>query len=161
MRRAEKYLKPAIVAIGLALLSHQAFAQGYGSPLTMQGTDHSTLSSAASRALGGTTIGVKGAAGTMFQNPASLQSIDAIQLSIGAHQQYLNLDQEQHYAVLKYYSNFSLLMEGLTGHIGKATKFMVSQTFAHLVVILFIVIGNIAYFSSRKRGSGAQGGGTR
>jgi hypothetical protein len=51
--------------------------------------------------------------------------------------------------------------EGLTGFAGKASKFMVSQTFAHLVVILFIVVGNIAYFSTRRRGSGAQSGGAR
>lgn len=41
--------------------------------------------------------------------------------------------------------------EGLTGYTGKATKFMVSQTFAHLVVILFIVVGNVAYFATRRR----------
>jgi hypothetical protein len=50
--------------------------------------------------------------------------------------------------------------EGLTGYVGKATKFMVSQTFAHLVVILFIVLGNLAFFAVKRRdrrlgGSGA------
>jgi hypothetical protein len=41
--------------------------------------------------------------------------------------------------------------EGLTGFPGKATKFMVSQTFAHLVVILFIVLGNIAFLATKRR----------
>lgn len=49
--------------------------------------------------------------------------------------------------------------EGLSGHIGKATKFMVSQTFAHLVVILFIVMGNIAYFAAKRREGGPGSGG--
>lgn len=49
--------------------------------------------------------------------------------------------------------------EELTGFTGKATRFMVSQTFAHLVVIMFIVLGNVAYFAvkrrERRRGGGA------
>jgi len=36
--------------------------------------------------------------------------------------------------------------EALTGFKGKATRFMVSQTAAHIVVIVFIVVGNLAYF---------------
>lgn len=31
---------------------------------------------------------------------------------------------------------------------GKATKFMLSQSFAHAIIILFILVGNIAYFVS-------------
>ncbi len=45
--------------------------------------------------------------------------------------------------------------EALSGHTGKATKFMVSQTFAHLVVILFIVMGNVAYFAAKRKGGRA------
>jgi hypothetical protein len=41
--------------------------------------------------------------------------------------------------------------EKLTGFIGKGTKFMLSQSFAHLIVILFIIIGNTAYFITRAR----------
>ena len=41
--------------------------------------------------------------------------------------------------------------EELTGYEGKASKFMVSQTAAHLVVVLFIVVGNVAYFATRNR----------
>jgi hypothetical protein len=48
--------------------------------------------------------------------------------------------------------------EGLTGFIGKATRFMVSQTFAHLVVILFIVLGNIAFFAVKRRDARLGGG---
>ncbi len=36
--------------------------------------------------------------------------------------------------------------ETLVGVIGKGTKFMLSQTFAHAIVIIFILVGNIAFF---------------
>ena len=40
--------------------------------------------------------------------------------------------------------------EKLTNYPGKATTFLLSQTFAHVAVILFIIIGNIAFLRSRK-----------
>jgi hypothetical protein len=40
--------------------------------------------------------------------------------------------------------------EQLTGMRAKATMAMVSQTAAHIFVVLFIVIGNLAYFMTRK-----------
>lgn len=39
--------------------------------------------------------------------------------------------------------------EKLVGIKGKATTFMLSQSFAHIIVILFIIVGNGAYFLSR------------
>jgi hypothetical protein len=39
--------------------------------------------------------------------------------------------------------------EKLTGYTAKATMSMVSQTAAHIFVVLFIVIGNLAYFMTR------------
>jgi opacity protein-like surface antigen len=99
------------------LLAEAAFAQGYDDPLRIQGLDRSTTLSAASRAVGGTTVGVLNDVGLMFTNPASLQTLDGIQLSLGGMQQSTRSAQVQQYAPLKYYSNFSLLMEGLTGYI--------------------------------------------
>lgn len=90
------------------------FAQGYDDPLTIQGLDRHTLHSAASRAVGGTTIGVRNGIGLMFANPAALQTLTGVQFSIGGLQQSSSSEQVQQYAPLKYYSNFSLLMEGLT-----------------------------------------------
>ncbi len=43
-------------------------------------------------------------------------------------------------------------LEKLTGFPDKATTFIKSQSFAHVVVILFIIIGNIAFFRDRGRG---------
>ncbi len=37
------------------------------------------------------------------------------------------------------------------GYIGKGTKFMLSQSFAHMVVIAFILIGNVAYFKGGRK----------
>lgn len=41
--------------------------------------------------------------------------------------------------------------EKVTGFKGKGTKFMVSQSFSHVIVIAFIVIGNAAFFLGEKR----------
>ncbi len=41
--------------------------------------------------------------------------------------------------------------EQVSGYPGRAIKFMVGQSVAHVIVIVFIVIGNIAYFATRKR----------
>jgi hypothetical protein len=44
--------------------------------------------------------------------------------------------------------------EELTGFRGKGMQYMLSQSFAHVVVVLFIIIGNLAYFLSRRRRGG-------
>jgi hypothetical protein len=41
--------------------------------------------------------------------------------------------------------------EAITGFRGKGTVYMLSQAAAHLVVILFIVVGNLAYFLTRRK----------
>jgi hypothetical protein len=41
--------------------------------------------------------------------------------------------------------------EEVTGFRGKGTRFMLSQSCSHVVVVLFIVLGNLAYFVSRRR----------
>ncbi len=93
------------------------FAQGYGGALTFQGLDRYTLHSAAGRAMGGVGIGVKQDIGLMFQNPATLQSIQGIQVSLGGLQLSNDSKQEQQYAPVRYYPNLSLLLEGLTAQI--------------------------------------------
>lgn len=89
-------------------------AQGYGSPLTFQGLDHFTAQSAASRAKGGLVASQQGDVGLMFLNPATLQALQGLEISVGSLNQSSRLDQVQQYGPLSYYSNFSLLMEGLT-----------------------------------------------
>jgi hypothetical protein len=44
--------------------------------------------------------------------------------------------------------------EQITNTPGRALKFMVGQSVAHVIVILFIVLGNVAYFATRKSKKG-------
>ncbi len=96
-------------------------AQGFGKPLTFQGLDHFTAQSAGSRAFGGITFGSQGDIGLMFSSPASLQALPGLQVSVGGVRQTSETKQVQQYGPLSYYSNFSLLMEGLTGLIPNPT----------------------------------------
>ncbi|UCF66011.1 MAG: hypothetical protein JSW33_15855 [bacterium] len=105
------------VFIFLFFLAEIVFAQGYGGRLTYQGLDHPMLHSAAGRAMGGISVGVNQDLGLMFQNPATLKSIQGIQFSVGGQILSSSLDQEQNYAPVRYYSNLSLLLEGLTVYI--------------------------------------------
>jgi hypothetical protein len=93
-----------------------SFAQGtrFNDPLTIQGLDNNTNYSAVSRAMGGTTIGLKNDASIMFSNPADLQSLNSFQVTVGNTYWLLNQSQTQQYGPAKYYPNFSLLMEDLT-----------------------------------------------
>jgi opacity protein-like surface antigen len=103
--------------IFLMLFAQPLFAQGYGGPLMFQGLGRYALHSAAGRAMGGVAIGVKQDIGLMFQNPAALQSIQRMQISLGGLQLSKDSKQEQQYAPVRYYPNLSLLMEGLTAQI--------------------------------------------
>jgi hypothetical protein len=44
--------------------------------------------------------------------------------------------------------------EILTNLEGRAVKYMVGQTFAHTVIVLFIIIANVAYFATRDKKKG-------
>lgn len=50
--------------------------------------------------------------------------------------------------------------EEVTGFRGKGGSFMLSQSFAHVVVVLFILVGNLAFFFSRRRGQAGDGAGS-
>jgi hypothetical protein len=41
--------------------------------------------------------------------------------------------------------------ERLVGHKARATLFMTSQTMAHIFVMLFIIVGNLAFFATMKK----------
>ena len=84
----------------LLLLVQAVFAQGYDDPLTIQGIDHITPPSAASRGAGGTTVCALNNVGLMFTNPAALQSLTGIQLSLCGVHQDTKAAQVQRYAPL-------------------------------------------------------------
>jgi hypothetical protein len=54
----------------------QVIAQGYDTPLTMQGLNQKVLQSARSRAAGGITLGLNGDVSLMFGNPGLLKWVD-------------------------------------------------------------------------------------
>ncbi|MBC8198177.1 MAG: hypothetical protein H8E60_09855 [Candidatus Marinimicrobia bacterium] len=42
--------------------------------------------------------------------------------------------------------------ENLIGKAGSATGLMAAQSFAHIIIILFIILGNLTYYFTRKKG---------
>ncbi len=90
------------------------FAQGFGSPLIFQGVDNLVNHSVVSRGNGGVMFGIKNDASVMFYNPAGLNDVKNLQISVTNISQFSKANQKQDYGPLSYYSNFSLLMEGLT-----------------------------------------------
>ena len=108
----------------------QTFAQGYDTPLTIQGLNHASHQSAASRAAGGISLAVKNDVSVMFANPAMLTSLQGIQFSVGGVQQYRENKQEQRYGGLQTHSAFSLLMEGTSGNISEPILVDTTQTYS-------------------------------
>ncbi|HTX19169.1 MAG TPA: hypothetical protein VMG34_10965 [Bacteroidota bacterium] len=115
-------MKPLTAILALlttaALLGDEARGQGFGRPLTTQGIDQASSQSVRSAGEGNIFVGLDGDPSLMFENPASLQSIKEIEVTLNGQSLRSSFNQTQQYAPLKYYSNFSLLMEGLTGYIG-------------------------------------------
>ena len=110
-----------LLVLGAALwagaVSNSALAQGYGRPLTMQGLDRHSNSSAASRGAGGISVGMAADPSVMFANPATLRNIEGIHLSFGALGQSGQQEQVQEWYPLRNFPTFSLMMEGLIDQI--------------------------------------------
>lgn len=109
----------ALLALGCLMLftAPRGIAQGYDTPLTIQGMNNVTMHSAASRATGGITLGVRNDASIMFANPSLLYSIANFQISLGGVQQSTYTKQDQLYGGLQTHSAFNLLVEGVTDWI--------------------------------------------
>jgi opacity protein-like surface antigen len=99
---------------GILLVCVPLFAQDYNRDLSFEGIDQVTSHSAAARGAGNISIGAKNDIGLMFQNPSSLVSIESMQISLGVAHSSRSSSQQQEYAPVRYYSNLSLLLEGLT-----------------------------------------------
>jgi hypothetical protein len=48
-------------------------------------------------------------------------------------------------------ADFEKLVYQHNGHVGQATIGMNAQSFGHLVIIIFIILGNIAFFATREK----------
>ncbi len=103
----------------ISILSFQLFAvaQIYNNSLTMQGLDNTNQVSVVARAMGGVTMAITNDPSTMFSNPAGLQTLEGIKISVSGLNHSKTDEQTQQWFPLLYYSNFSLLMQGLTRNI--------------------------------------------
>lgn len=110
------------LTVACFMLIGQTFAQGYGLPLTMQAIDHFSLHSTASRSAGGITVGLDNDVSIMFTNPALMQNIGGLQLSVGGFYQTQDVEHTQKWYPLRYLPNFSLLMESLTDGLPDPSK---------------------------------------
>jgi opacity protein-like surface antigen len=99
------------------VFSPVVFSQEYNKILTTEGLNQTTDPSVISRAMGGVTLSMKNDVSLMFANPAALQTIESIQISIGGYQRYKTNDQTQQWFPMQSYPNFSLLLGGLTDTI--------------------------------------------
>ncbi len=117
MRKLNRTIACGIMLCLCLATSERSRAQGYDTPLTTQGLNHTTAQSAASRGMGGVTYGVKNDVSLMFSNPASLTSIEGIQVSFGGMWQNTNFSQDQRFGGLQGYSAFNLLTEKLTDQL--------------------------------------------
>ena len=91
--------KPTIlittICLLLAAFPASALAQAYNTPPAMQGLNNTSEPSVESRALGGVTLMLKNDASLMFANPAGLQTLAGIQISIAGLQQHRRNQQTQ------------------------------------------------------------------
>ena len=114
MKNPDLIFRFIILFLFTVLSGQPLFAQGFGESLTFQGIDKCTLHSAGGRSMAGISIGMSADPGYMFQNPAALTLVDKLSVSIGGLSVSEAQKQEQQYAPVRYYSNLSLLLEGLT-----------------------------------------------
>ena len=106
----------AIFALN-ALFVCSVFAQYYNVPLTMEGLDHTSNSSALSKSMGGVTIPLQQNISLMFANPAGFSTIDGIQVSVGGTQTIATLKHTEQWYPMVYYGNISILMDGTVRNI--------------------------------------------
>jgi hypothetical protein len=100
-----------------AVLVCAMVAQDYNLPLSMEGLNHKTNKSVLSKSLGGVTIPLRKDVSLMFANPASLGSLDALTISVGAIQTSTSANQTQQWQPSTYFGNYSLLMDGSANDI--------------------------------------------
>jgi len=127
MKPSETIRSAIALALLFACLRGDLSAQGYDTPLTVQGLHRTTMHSAASRGAGGTLFGVTQDIGLMFANPASLIATEGIQISVGGLRQVTRTRQEQRYGGLQTHSAFGLLMEGLTNQLSDPDTVLTTQ----------------------------------
>ena len=107
------------LSLGALLFVFPVFvaAQGTYYPLSFQGMEHSSVRSARTVAMGGTSIALSNDATALFSNPAALMQLQMPEVRLGATLYSSTADQTQEWIPNRFYPNLSLLMENLTGGI--------------------------------------------
>lgn len=151
--RRPSYTSALILFVCLCLIAgQQAIAQGYDTPLTVQSLNQKTLQSARSRAAGGITLGLSGEASLMFTNPALLQTIDRISVSVGGSSFNEKSFQDQRYGGSQTHSMLHLLTEGVVGWIKNPDSIRGTPTLTDTVQRPFDAIGPDWNHSKTKSG---------
>jgi hypothetical protein len=80
----------------------------------MEGLDHTSTFSVLSKSMGGVTLALKNDVSLMFDNPASLSTLDRLTVSVGSSQAMTRANQAQQWYPLFSFGSFSTLMDGST-----------------------------------------------
>ncbi len=107
----------ATLLLATPILVGESMAQEARGPLTFEGLNQQLNHSAVSRAFGGVTVGGETGVGLMLLNPASLGTLNGLQVSVAGLRIYRDVSQVQHFAPVRYYPNLSLLLENRTENI--------------------------------------------
>lgn len=103
----------AVAVLGSLGLS----AQGVSPSVVLQGLDQGVYRGARATAMGGATIAAAVDAGALFANPAALSQLESIEIRAGFSWTSEKVSQTQAWIPNRFYPNFTLLMENLTGGI--------------------------------------------
>jgi hypothetical protein len=107
----------AVTAVLVGVTCPNVYPQSYNTPLTIHSFNHTSPSSAVSRAMGGLTLASHHDVSTMFSNPAALQTLEGPQFSVGGFLEYKTNEQTQRWYSLDWMSMFDLFMEGKTADL--------------------------------------------
>ncbi len=103
----------AAAALGFLRVS----AQGASPSVVLQGLDQGVYRGARATAMGGAMIAATADAGALFANPAALSQLQSSEIRGGFSWTSETISQTQAWIPNRFYPNFTLLMENLTGGI--------------------------------------------
>ncbi len=92
-------------------------AQGASPSVVLQGLDQGVYRGARATAMGGAAIAATADAGALFAHPAALSQLGSLEIRAGLSWTSETVSQTQAWIPNRFYPNFTLLMENLTGGI--------------------------------------------
>ncbi len=89
------------------------YAQDVATPLTIQGLDQFSYTSARSRAMGGSGVALGSDVSAMFANPATLLQLSTPEVRVGGYRTSTKYQQMQQWVPNRFYGGLSLMFEDL------------------------------------------------